>query len=258
MMRECVHRGAIVVDSVVHVFFYRGRVDVSFQVASHLRSWWRSIHERRLALGTFAAYLAVHWKTSPLAHGRWVSSLASFQELNGGLVVEAFVVVIVELEHWGIGTSSQTLNLQQRKQAVLRCAPILDVQMVHDGLFDVLGPANHAWGRAAQLNEVLSSLLAVEHGVECRNLVHADRGHSYDFCDLVHRCEWKPASGLALRQIKEWNDASLFVVAGVLSQYSVDPLIVLLGEIEVRDCVVVLCEAVLGHTATHMLGCLVK
>lgn len=71
--------------------------------------------------------------------------------------------------------------------------PVLDAKLVHDGLLDVLRAAHHARRRAAELDEVLAPLLAVEHGVEGGHLVHLHLVLPHDFRDLLHGGQRQPA-----------------------------------------------------------------
>jgi len=90
--------------------------------------------------------------------------------------------------------------------------------MLLNRFLNILASANHARCGAAKLNEVLSYLGAVEHGVERGDFVDAGGGGTNDFCDLVHGCDRKPASMLTLGEIEEGDDSGLFVVGGVFGQ----------------------------------------
>lgn len=71
--------------------------------------------------------------------------------------------------------------------------PVLDAELVHDGLLDVLRAAHHARRRAAELDEVFAPLLAVEHGVEGGHLVHLHLVLPYDLGHLLHGGQRQPA-----------------------------------------------------------------
>lgn len=91
----------------------------------------------------------------------------------------------------------------------------------------------HAWRRAADHDMVFAHLAAVEHGVECGNLVYSDGRHIQDFCNLstrdktnvgnpnscsccdnmqlrvtghlVHGAQTKPAFVLYLCKVQDWD-----------------------------------------------------
>ncbi len=60
------------------------------------------------------------------------------------------------------------------------------MQVILDGLLDLLGAADHAGGGAAQLDEVLAHGRAVEHRVEGRHLVHTNGRNINYFGHLLH------------------------------------------------------------------------
>lgn len=85
--------------------------------------------------------------------------------------------------------------------------------------------------RRANLHKVLAHRLAVVHGVERRDLVHTHRRHFQQPGDFVHHADAGPAE-LALAEVEEGHDGSLFVLGGIAFEDLVDELQVLLGELK--------------------------
>jgi hypothetical protein len=85
-------------------------------------------------------------------------------------------------------------------------------------LLDLLRAADHARGRATQLDEVFANLGAIEHGVEGRHLIHTHGRHLHDTGDLIHGREGQPPAALSLGQIQQWDAGSLLVVGWVSRQ----------------------------------------
>ena len=173
------------------------------------------IEQRRLAQRSLAANLPVHGKAAPSAHRRGVAPLARLEQLDHGVRRQALVVVVVHLDHRSVGAGPEALNLEEGEESVLGRFAVLNAQVVGDSLFDVLRTADHARRRAAQLDEVLAHLGAVEHGVEGGHLVHAGGGRAHDLGHLVHGRYRQPAPVLSLRQVQERDDARLLVVGRI-------------------------------------------
>ena len=76
------------------------------------------------------------------------------------------------------------------------------VRGVLAGLHDLLGATQPARRRGADLKEVLTLRPELEHRIEGRDLVDADRRHVEDACHLVHRHARQPAL-LALREVEQ-------------------------------------------------------
>ena len=58
---------------------------------------------------------------------------------------------------------------------IVGCFAVFDPQVIFYGLSDFFCAAGHAGCCTAQLNEVLSDMCTVEHGVEGGNFVHLHR-----------------------------------------------------------------------------------
>lgn len=122
---------------------------------------------------------------------------------------------VTDLNHGGVGACSHTLNFAKGEESIRSGLAFLDVKVVLDGLLDLFRATDHARRGAAQLDEVLSDLRAVEHGVERSNFIDTNGGHVQDLSDLVHSCKRQPAAILSLRQVQQRDCGSLFVVLGV-------------------------------------------
>lgn len=103
--------------------------------------------------------------------------------------------------------------------------------------------------RGADLHEVLANWLAVVHGVEGRNLIHAHWGHLEHASDLVHDADAGEAV-LALTEVKQRHDGSLLVLGRVALEDLIGECEVLLGKLEREGRVVVGLVAVLLETIT--------
>ena len=108
-----------------------------------------------LPLGSFARNLSVHGEAPPLTHGRGGPLLASLKELYGGFRCQALVVVVIHLDHWGVGAGAEALDLAEGKEAVGSSLAVLDAEVVLNGALDVLRATDHAGGSAAELQWVL-------------------------------------------------------------------------------------------------------
>ena len=73
--------------------------------------------------------------------------------------MKTYKVVIVNLDHRGIGAGTKTLHLKKGEQSILRCFAILDTQLLLDGLHNLLTTTQHAGSGATELNEELANLL---------------------------------------------------------------------------------------------------
>mmetsp|Transcript_8566 Transcript_8566/g.14508 ORF Transcript_8566/g.14508 Transcript_8566/m.14508 type:complete len:229 (-) Transcript_8566:200-886(-) len=208
----------IIGTSIRHVILHRGGVHFAVleTVGVHGRSDWFLPSEGSFALGSLAADLSVHGEGSPFPHGWRFSTFARFQQFNGGFGCQTLVVIIVELDHWRVGTSAQTLHLQQSEEAVLGGLAILDTQMLLNGLFDVLRTTNHAGCGAAELDKVLTHLGPIEHGVEGCDLIDTGRSGSNNLSHLVHCGHRQPTTVLTLGQIQQRNNTRLLVIGRIL------------------------------------------
>lgn len=127
--------------------------------------------QRVLPIDSLAALLTVHRLRPRLVQRRQLSLLPDVvQELHGRLgrqtllVVKKHrhrdIVIIVDLDHRGVRTRSQTLHLQQSEHTILCRLAILDPELLLQRLENLLRPAQHARRGATCLDEELSHLLA--------------------------------------------------------------------------------------------------
>jgi len=177
-----------------------GRIDSSIlkTVHSHSRRDGLLPRERRLPERPFTAHLPVHGEGSPFSHDGNIVGLTLLQKLDRRLRRQTLIIIIIHLNHRSVGTGTEALHFQECEHAVRGGLAVLDAQVVLDGSFDILGAADHAGCGAAELDEVLSYLGAVEHGVETGDFVDAGGGRFDDLGDLVHGGDGEPSAVLAL------------------------------------------------------------
>ena len=131
--------------------------------------------QRVLTVDALAALLSVHRLRSGAVQRRQLSLLANVvQKLHRRLRSQtllpiaspllSYKVVVVDLHHGGVRARSETLHLQEREHAVLRRLAVLDAQLLLHRLHDLLGSAEHARGRTAQLDKELAHLLPTVQG----------------------------------------------------------------------------------------------
>ena len=94
----------------------------------------------------------------------------------------------------------------------------------------ILGPADHAGRRAADLNMChRANRLQLEHEVERRDLKHADVGHAQHVGDGFNRRTTQPAF-LLLRAPQQRDNRAGLAPFGVLGDLRFGPLLVGSGE----------------------------
>jgi hypothetical protein len=171
------------------------------------------------------------------------------QQLHGGLRRQILIIVIIDLHHRRIDTSTQTLDLQQTEHAVLGHVPTVNAELLFDGLHDLVtaAAAQHARRGGADLHEEGTDGLAVVHGIEGGDLVDAHGRHLKDAGDLVHDGDGGEAV-LALAQVEKGHDGGLFVLRWVALEDLVDELEVGFVEGEGDGGVVIGCVTVLQVT----------
>jgi hypothetical protein len=98
--------------------------------------------------------------------------------------------------------------------------------------------------RSANLHEILAHGLSVVHGVESRDFVNSHRRHLQKPGNLVHDADARETM-LALAEIEQGHDSSLFILWGVAVEDFVNDLQVVLVELERDGRVVVGFVAVL-------------
>lgn len=165
-----------------------------------------------------------------------------------------YVVVVVDLDHGGVCAGAEAFHAQQREHAVGGGLAVLDAELLHHGLPDLLSTAQHARSGDAGLDEELSHLLPTPldcphhvlrsvHGIECGHFVHLGGGHLKDFSHLVHGSKGQVVAGLrstpvrgtydlSLGKIKERHHRRLLIVLGVSLHNLVHSSIIIGREIE--------------------------
>jgi hypothetical protein len=111
----------------------------------------RGLFEGGLAQRPLTANLSVHRQRTPFAHLGGLALFAGLEKLDGGFRCEAFVVVVIELDHGGVGAGAEALYLPEGEKTVRGSLALLDVQVLLDRLLDLLGAAHHTGGRSAEL-----------------------------------------------------------------------------------------------------------
>ena len=192
------------------------------------------------------------------------------EESLDGLGSKVLVVVVVDLDHRGVDTGAQALDLDQGEESILGGVSGGDTEVFLDSFQDLGAAASSelAWRlvpitsanvhslnqtrkrqwfsyRCAKLNEVFADRLTVVHGIESSDFVDTHGGHLQEAGDLVHdanACE----AVLTLAQIQERHDCSLLVLGGVALEDLIDQSLVLLVERERDARVVGRLVAVLG------------
>lgn len=154
--------------------------------------------------------------------------------------------MVVDLNHGRVDARAETLDLHEMEEAVRRARSNRDPEVFLDGVQNVVAATQHARRRTANLHVVAADFLAVEHGIEARDLVDADRRHFEDAGDLVHRGERQPAVALALGKVEESDHGRSLVVLRVLREHGLDLRVVRIGKIERR------LERVVGDIAVNV------
>lgn len=97
-----------------------------------------------------------------------LTSLEIVENLDHGLWCKILVEIIVDLDHGSSGTRTETFDFHKGEHLVVCRLAWLDAQVRCDGFEDASGTTatEHARGSGAELEEVFSDWLAVEHGVE--------------------------------------------------------------------------------------------
>jgi len=171
------------------------------------------------------------------------------EESLGGFGGEVLIVVIVDLNHGGVDTGTQTFDFDEGEQAVFSGVAGGDTQVFRNGFEDLGATAatELAWClrplaidnndqtrqsyRSAKLNKVLANRLAVVHGIEGCDFVNTHRRHLKQPGDLVHDTDASVAV-LALTQIQDRHDSSFLVLGRVAFEDLIDELEVLVVELE--------------------------
>src|SRR3954465_15099042 len=124
--------------------------------------------------------------------GRLAAPQGLEHALDRGLI-EVLVEIVVDLDHRSVHAAAEALDLlDAERDAVGRGLA---------GLHDGLRAAQPARRRGANLQQIPTPRLELEHRVEGRDLVDADRRHIEQARHLLHRRSRQPAL-LALRDVE--------------------------------------------------------
>jgi len=152
-----------------------------------------------------------------------------FCRLSSKVLVE----VISDDHHRSIATCSLTLDLDNGELAVLGCLTRFDsAQCVANSIQNLRRTAQHARRCGADLNEMFSNGLTIEHGIKSRNLVHPHGGHRKKFSDIVHDADACPSLILPLCKVEQRNDGRFLVLRWVVGNDLISPCEVLGSELE--------------------------
>ena len=167
-------------------------------------------------------------------------------DVDHGLWGKVLVVVIVDLDHRSVGTSTEAFDLDECELLVGSGLASLDSQLALERFENLCGTATakHAWRGCAELKEVLSNRLTVEHGVEGSDLIDTHWWHLEQFGNIVHDRDRNPTGILALTKVEQWDDSRLLVLFGVMRDDLLCHLLVLLVELKGNVGIVVVGVAV--------------
>src|SRR5438270_2762976 len=121
----------------------------------------------------------------------------------GRRAVEVFVEIVVDLQDRRVDAGAEAFDLDYREQAVFGLAANADTKLFLARGDDRVRAAQPARGRRADLQQITPDRPQIEHRVEGRNLVDADRRHAEQARDVIHRGPRHPTAHLALRQIEQ-------------------------------------------------------
>ena len=115
-----------------------------------------------------------------------------FQNLRGDVVIQIFVIIVVDLDHRRVGAIAHALDFGQREQAVRRRLA-LGHALVLARRHHVITAAQHAGRGAANLHMIASDRREIVHGVEGRNFVGAHIRHVEIGSDIFDHRNRQPA-----------------------------------------------------------------
>lgn len=163
---------------------------------------------------------------------------------------QVLVVVVVDLDHGGVGARAQTFDFGKGEEAVLCGFAVVDAEVFLNGGHDAVRASQLAGGLVvlsvffsdlwsscgfsfagfmsygcAALNVVATDGIPVVHGVESGNLVDTHWGHLEEAGDLVHDADAGEAV-LSLAEVEQGHDGGLFVLWRVSAQDFLHELLV--------------------------------
>lgn len=129
---------------------------------------------------------------------------------------QVLIKIIIDDHHWRVATGTLTLNLDHSELPILGCPARLNAAKVTtDSVKDIGRPTKHARRRGADLDEVLTYWLTVEHRVEGCYFIHAHGRHLQKLRNIIHYADTCPALVLTLSKVKERDDSCFLVLWGI-------------------------------------------
>src|SRR5260221_14604127 len=117
--------------------------------------------------------------------------------------VEILVEIVVDLDDRRVDAGAEALDFGEREFAVRGGLADADAEFLAACLDDLVGAAQPARRRRADLEEMLADRLEVEHRVEGRDLVDPHPRHAEEIGHRVHGGAWQPIAALALREVEQ-------------------------------------------------------
>ena len=152
----------------------------------------------------------------------------------GRCPVQVFVEIVVDLEDRRVDAGAETFDLDQRELAVRGAFATADAELLLAGSDDVVRAAQPARRRRTGLQKPAPDRPQIEHRVEGRDLVDADRRHVEHLADVIHRRLGQPVAALALRQVEQGQHSAGLPPRRVFSNVVLRLFEVLGGERETR------------------------
>jgi hypothetical protein len=170
------------------------------------------------------------------------------ENLRQDLRRQVLVIVLVDLQHGRIHAGAQAFHLDPGEGAV-RADVMLLPDFLPQRLLQILGAAQHAGRRAAQLDVIASDRFQIEHGVEGRDFERPDMRHAEKIRHVTNGGLGQPAAGLRLRAPQQGEDRGFLAAMRIFGQLGLGPFQVLRGEREALGLDLDRSEATRGHHA---------
>src|SRR5215510_4740778 len=144
------------------------------------------------------------------------------EDLGKAFRREVLVEIVVDLHHRSVDAGAQALDLDPRELPIGRDMHLLaDAIAAH--LLEVIGAAQLAWRGAAELHVPAPDRRQVEHGVERRDLEHADMRQAQHVGDIADRRFRHPAARLLLRPPQQRDHGRRLPTVGILCDLPARP-----------------------------------
>ena len=151
------------------------------------------------------------------------------EQLREILRVEVFVIVIVDLHHRRVAAGAEALDLDPGKRAVSGDM-VLHADALLADFLDVVGAAQHAGRRAAELHMMAPDRRQVEHRIEGRDFEHAHQRHVEHLRDFLDRWLGQPIIVLLLRAPQQRQHRGRLPARRIFGDFLLRPGLVLRRE----------------------------